>query len=286
MQTSIDFLRAIGHIDRVYIRCLSPKNTPQPELEARGMTYTDKTEKVRKSTVNGYIDLHTGIFYHRYGKDYKPVTDGWGHLLELNQQGYGIYFVVAHGGERNNDITHGSTLFHESDRATLEQQRLEIDRISSEFGKPTAVVKTKKSLHGYWASAETVPVANLATYQRRWLQFSKCDDQSLADPSQLMRLPGFDHVAWNGTEFDRVQCELLQLNDVKYSLAQFDLILPSLDVDRWCRKSLEIIECDADDRDMRTLAQYLPGFDHTGKWIKAKCPAHGGESSDARSLLF
>jgi hypothetical protein len=110
MKPSIDFLKAIGHTDRVYIRCLSPKNTPQPELEAWGMTYTDKSGKVKKSTVNGYIDLQTGEFYRRYGKEYKPVTDGWGHLLELNQQGYGIYFVVGHGGEKNVSITHGTTL--------------------------------------------------------------------------------------------------------------------------------------------------------------------------------
>ena len=177
-----------------------------------------------------------------------------------------------------------TTLFHESDRATLEQQQLEIERIGAEFGKPTAVVKTKKSLHSYWRSAETIPVDHLATYQRRWLQFSKCDDSSLADPAQLMRLPGFDHVAWNAEtqDFDRVQCELLQLNDVSYSLADFDLILPKLDVDRWCKQSVtELTESDADDQDIRTLAQYLTGFDNAGKWIKAKCPAHDGESSDS-----
>jgi hypothetical protein len=282
MKIPIDFLKAIGQTDRVYIRCLSPKNTPLPELATRGMTYTDKSSKVKKSTVNGYIDLQTGEFYRRYGKDYKPVTDGWGHLLELNQQGYGVYFVVGHGGERNNDITQGSTLFHESDRATLEQQQLEIDRITQEFGKPTAVVKTKKSLHAYWASSETIPVENLGTYQRRWLQYSNCDDSSLSDPAQLMRLPGFDHLSWNGTNFDRVQCELLQLNEVKYSLAEFARILPTLDVDRFCKQSLELVESDADDKDMRNLARHLPGFDNSGgKWIKAKCPAHGGESSDS-----
>lgn len=283
MKLSIDFLNSIGHIYRVYIRCLSPKLTPLPELEARGMTYTDKKSgKVYKSTVKGYIDLQTGELYRRYGKDYRPVTDGWGHLHDLNQQGYGIYFVVGHGGEKNAAITHGSTLFHESDKATLEQQQLEIDRITQEFGKPTAVVKTKKSLHTYWASVETIPVENLTTYQRRWLQYSNCDDSSLDDLAQLMRLPGFDHLTWNGTDFDRIQCELLQLNKVKYSLAEFDRILPALDIDRYCQLSLELVESDTDDRDMRTLAQYLPGFDSSGnKWIKAKCPAHGGESSDS-----
>jgi Protein of unknown function (DUF3987) len=276
-----DFLKAIGHTDRVYIRCLSPKNTPLPELEARGMTYSDKSGKVKKSTVNGYIDLLTGEFHRRYGQEYKAVIDGWGHLQELNQQGYGVYFVVGHGGEKNADITYSSTLFHESDRATLEQQQLEIDRITQDFGKPTAVVKTKKSLHAYWASSETISIDKLATYQRRWLQYSNCDDSSLADPAQLMRLPGFDHLAWNGTDFDRVECELLQLNEVSYSLAEFDRVLPALDVDRYCQLSLELVKSDADDRDIRSLAQYLQGYNNSGKWIKAKCPAHGGESSDS-----
>jgi Protein of unknown function (DUF3987) len=282
MKPSIEFLKAIGHTDHVYIRCLSPKNTPLSELEARGMTYTDKSGQTKKSTVNGYIDLRTGEFHRRYGNTYKPVIDGWGHLLELNQQGYGVYFVVSHGGERNNDITHGTTLFHESDRATLEHQQLEIDRISSEFGKPAGVVQTKKSLHAYWASSEPISIDNLATYQRRWLQFSDCDDSSLADPAQLMRLPGFNHLTWNGTDFDRVECQLLQLNDVSYSLEQFDRVLPPLDIDRWCKQSVvKLSESDADDRDMRSISKYLPGFDASGKWIKAKCPAHDGESSDS-----
>jgi hypothetical protein len=110
MQTQNSFIRAIGFTDRVYIRCLSPKNTPLPKLAARGMTYKDKSGQPKKSTITGYIDPQTGEFYRRYGTEYKPVTNGWRHLLELNQQGYGVYFVVGHGGERNSDITHGSVI--------------------------------------------------------------------------------------------------------------------------------------------------------------------------------
>ncbi len=286
MKTSIEFLKAIGHDDRVYIRCLAPKNTPLPELEARDMTYIDKkSSKVNKSTVNGYIDLQTGELYRRYGKDHKPFTDGWGHLQGLNKQGYGIYFVVHHGGEKNTDITHGTCLFHESDRASFDEQQVEIDRITQEFGKPTAVVKTKKSLHAYWES-QNIQIDELPTYQRRWLQYSNCDDQSLADPAQLMRLPGFDHVAWNHeiNDFDRVECQLLQLNhSTIYRIKEFDITLPDLAVDRWCKDSLEITESDADDRDMRSFAQYLEGYNPDGRkgWITAKCPAHNGESSDS-----
>jgi Protein of unknown function (DUF3987) len=281
MKASTEFLNAIGHINRVCIRGLVSKNTPISELESRGMTYKNKSVQVKKSTVDGYINLLTGEFHRRYGQDYKPIIDGWGHLKELNKQGYGIYFVVGHGGEKNANITHATTLFHESDRASLEQQQIEIDRITQSFGKPTAVVQTKKSLHGYWAS-EIIRIDDLAKYQRRWLQYSNCDDLSLADPAQLMRLPGFDHLTWNGSDFDRVECKLLQLNQVSYSLEQFDRVLPALDIDRWCKQSvIELKESDPNDRDMRSLAPYLQGYDNSGKWIKAKCPAHNGESSDS-----
>jgi hypothetical protein len=282
MKASTDFLNAIGHVDRIYIRCLVPKNTPMPELESLEMAYIDKSGQVKKSTINGYIDLSNGEFYHRYGKDYKPIIDGWGHIKERNKQGYNIYFVVSHGGEKNKNITHATALFHESDRASLVQQQLEIDRITKSFGKPTAVVQTKKSLHCYWASSEIIRIDELTIYQRRWLQYSNCDDLSLADPAQLMRLPGFDHLTWNGSDFDRVECKLLQLNQVSYSLEQLDRVLPPLDIDRWCKQSvIELNESDPDDRDMRSLAPYLPGYDNSGKWIKVKCPAHNGESSDS-----
>jgi hypothetical protein len=39
-------------------------------------------------------------------------------------------------------------------------------------------------------------------------------------------------------DFDRVQCQLLQLNEVSYVLDEFDRVLPDLDVDRWCQQSI------------------------------------------------
>ena len=74
-----------------------------------------------------------------------------------------------------------------------------------------------------------------------------------------MRLPGFDHLAWNPQtqDFDRVHCQLLQLNEVSYALDEFDRVLPALDVDRWCQQSIsDLSGSDANERDMRSLAQY------------------------------
>ena len=282
---AIKFLQAIGHTDRAFIRCLTPKKTPIAVLQSRGMTYTAKDGSVEKSVIEGYIDLKSGELHQRYGKNYKLVTDGWGYIVSLNEQGYGIYFVVHHGGVKNSQITHGSALFHESDRASFDDQQQVNDRISGEFGKPTAVVKTRKSLHGYWGSSEIIPIDILPSYQQRWMQYSNCDDVSLSDPAQLMRLPGFDHLSWNPDvgDFERVPCELLQLNDVSYSIEQFDRILPALDLDRCASRSLEAIPSDATDRDMRVLVSYLDGYAENGRdgWHTAKCPSHDGESDNS-----
>lgn len=236
-------------------------------------------------SIDGYISLDSGGFFQKYGDKYKPVTDGWGQLEALNKQGYGVYFIVHHGGVKSSEITHGSTLFHESDRASFDEQQQTIDRISGEFGKPTAVVKTRKSLHAYWTSSEIISIDTLPSYQRRWMQYSNCDDVSLSDPAQLMRLPGFDHVSWNPeiNEFERVPCELLQLNDVSYSLEHFDSLLPILDPSVWTSRSLEIVDSEASDTDMRSLAPYLDGHKQNGRdgWDTARCPAHDGESSDS-----
>jgi len=100
-----------------------------------------------------------------------------------------------------------------------------------------------------------------------------------------MRLPGFDHVSWNPEigDFDRVPCELLQLTQVRYSLEQFDRVLPELDLNQWMSRSLEAIPSEASDTDMRSLAPYLDGYKENGRdgWDTAKCPAHNGESSDS-----
>ena len=56
MKSTTDFLKAIRHKDRVYIRCLPPKNIPLPELQVRGMTYTNKDGEIKRSIIQGYIN--------------------------------------------------------------------------------------------------------------------------------------------------------------------------------------------------------------------------------------
>jgi hypothetical protein len=285
--TLTNFLPSLGHTERVYIRCLLPKGMPLDVAESLGMTFRDKDGKLAPLPISGILDLKAGSFTRTYksGRS-ENIADGWGYLQTLNQQGYGVYFVAHHGtGFKAENITHGATLFHESDRLSIDAQQSTIDRISAEFGEPTAVVKTRKSLHAYWRCTEDIQVELLVTLQRRWLQYSACDDPSLADPNQLMRLPGFDHVSWNAEtrELERVQCELIHLSSAAYSLEQFDKILPAFDIDRWVKSSLEICQKENTSTDIRAFSEYLDGFKANGRngWSTSKCPAHGGNSDDS-----
>lgn len=282
-----NFLTALCGLERVYIRFLLPKGMPLEIAESLGMAFRDKDHKLIPLTVSGGLDLKSGIFTRTYSNGRSEhIADGLGYLQTLNQQGYGVYFVPHHGnGFKAENISHGTCLFHESDRLSVEAQQSTIARISAEFGEPTAVVRTRKSLHAYWASSETIPIEKLGNFQRRWLQYSECDDSSLADPAQLMRLPEFNHVHWNAEtrELERVRCELVHLSEAIYSLVQFDKILPPLDLDRWVKSSLEVCHKDTTETDIRAFSEYLDGFKANGRkgWITAKCPAHNGDSEDS-----
>jgi DNA polymerase, archaea type len=282
-----NFLNALGHTERIYIRCLLPPRLPLDVAETLGMSFKTKDDKLAPLPISGVLDLKSGAFARTYksGRS-EHIADGMGHLQTLNQQGYGVYFVPHHGnGFKAADITHGVCLFHESDRLSLEAQQQTIDKISAEFGEPTAIVKTRKSLHAYWRCTEDIQVESLGNLQRRWLQYSECDDPSLADPAQLMRMPGFDHVSWNAETraLERVQCELIHLSSDAYSLEQFDKILPPLDLERWVKASLEVCPKETTSTDIRAFSEYLDGFKANGRrgWITAKCPAHNGDSDDS-----
>jgi hypothetical protein len=282
-----NFLTALGHSEQVYIRCLVPKGLPLEVAESLGMAFRDKDDKLIPLPISGILDLKTSSFARTYSNGRSEhIADGLGYLQTLNQQSYGVYFVPHHGtGFRAENITHGTCLFHESDRLSLEAQQATIDRISAEFGQSSAVVKTRKSLHAYWRCTEDIQVERLATLQRRWLQYSECDDSSLADPAQLMRLPGFNHISWNPETkaLERVRCELIHLSDASYSLELFNAALPPLELERWVKASLEVCQKETTASDIRAFSEYLDGVKPNGRngWITAKCPAHNGDSDDS-----
>ena len=155
------------------------------------------------------------------GKNYwvaapDPVFDELiGELHRVNRaEQRGVFFVVNGGGHKDAEITRVTAHFVEADGLSLEQQW---DNLMGFALAPSIIVRTRKSLHGYWLMAETgdsgrsriapttpegtatsntpQPDPNLAHFRtiQKQLAAHFCGDPVIANPSRVMRLPGFYH---------------------------------------------------------------------------------------------
>jgi hypothetical protein len=176
------FFQSIGKTTKVGIRLLLPKDLDAQTAYELGekskqgdfnqLGYKKKDGKLFKSIQQGILDL-SDLSYQSLKHDGSPrgrkVVNGIAELKNLNNLGFGIYFLANAGtGFNSADMTEGLCLFHESDKASIEEQQLEIDRITQKFGKPTAVVETGKSLHTYYRLTEPLDRDSWPNYQRRW----------------------------------------------------------------------------------------------------------------------
>ncbi|MBC3899419.1 hypothetical protein GH811_07300 [Acetobacterium malicum] len=126
-------------------------------------------------------------------------TDGLARLLaelaRVNQsERRGVFFVVNGGGHKDAEITRVTAHFVEADALPLATQW---DNLMTFPLPPSIVVRTRKSLHGYWlmkaSDQSTDPhLANFRAVQKQ-LAAHFSGDPVIANLSRVMRLPGFDH---------------------------------------------------------------------------------------------
>jgi hypothetical protein len=116
-------------------------------------------------------------------------------LAELHEanRSRGIYFVVNSGGDCAKDITRINGFFAEMDEGTLASQNAKYD---ASLLAPAARIETLKSVHGHWPAAPGVTLEEFDEVQRRLIHFYGSDPK-IKDRSRVMRLPGFNHVAYN-----------------------------------------------------------------------------------------
>lgn len=107
----------------------------------------------------------------------------------------GIFFVVNAGGHKDQAITRITAHFVEADQCSLDEQW---DNLMAFPLAPSIIVKTRKSLHGYWlmkededGDAETL--THFRKVQKQLAAYFK-GDPVISNPSRVMRLPGFYHT--------------------------------------------------------------------------------------------
>lgn len=123
----------------------------------------------------------------------------------------GVFFVVNGGGHKDGEITRVTAQFVEADGLSLETQW---DNLMAFPLPPSIIVRTRKSLHGYWLMAESDEAGrlisapssqestaiestdpNLSDFRplQKKLAAHFGGDPVIANPSRVMRLPGFYH---------------------------------------------------------------------------------------------
>jgi putative DNA primase/helicase len=146
----------------------------------------------------------------------------WSSLCELNRE-RGLYFVVNSGGQSKATINRITAFFAESDSITKEEQHRLLDMAPL---KTSIRVETSRSVHAYWLADGPCSVSEWEQFQSRLICYLNGiglrTDESIKDASRVLRLPGFDHLSYDGKtgEYERVPVKLVELEPQRrYTLA-------------------------------------------------------------------
>lgn len=294
LHPTIRQLAALGYGsgDRIWVRLLLPKNLPLEIALQRGMAFETPEGKLAPIPIDGYLSWRSdGMRFTRIIRSKgteKIFKNGLLKLQQFNAQGYGVYFVVNPGGREDHEITQCRSLFYECDDIGKDEQwkRLQLLEESYLGHRASVVAETSKSLHCYFRLNEAIEPGEWRTLQQRLIQ-QQDSDQSIHNPSRLMRLAGFDHWRWTGEKLESTPVRLIQVENSSFSVAEFDHVLPAWDESQWKGKRGDrpyvASEATDDGWDIRNFASFLEGYSPKGRrgWITCKCPVHGGESDNS-----
>ncbi len=155
---------------------------------------------------------------HAQARNLKGLN--WAEVELFNQNGYGIYFVVNGGGHSDKDVTHCRAIFCEFDDRPIEDQI----NFWQDLGlpEPSLQIATRKSVHTYWVFSKLIPVDQWRELQTALLTYTG-SDQSLKNPSRVMRLAGAYHIK---PGCDPLRCDIIHQSDKRYSYEELKAAIP------------------------------------------------------------
>jgi P4 family phage/plasmid primase-like protien len=160
-------------------------------------------------------------------------------LTELNKKN-GIYFIVNSGGNKDSEITRYNAFFVESDNDTLEEQHTKLDAATI---RTSARVETLKSVHAYYFVDGECTEADWRDIQQRLIAHFDGDVKN-KNPSRCMRLPGWKHVTYLGTdELSYKPVEIVQFDSTRrYTVAQMLEAFPPVRNEKEQRPTKEYLD--------------------------------------------
>lgn len=269
-------IKALGFTDsdRVWFRALLPKQLDADTAYKMGLGWKNKEGRLVKQSHEFYFENRQ--LWQKWGKEnYKPVPTET--LKRVNDQGFGIYLVVNKGGTSDKQITSCHNFFYECDDISKEEQWYKVKEVEKTLGVTLTVVESGKSLHPYTHLDQPLTDTDQwRTYQKR-LIIRQNSDKAIHNPARLMRVAGFDHKTWNGSDFVSTPVVLRQVSSDKVSLQQIDNILPFLPEVEKKEYTFTGVNGGKDDGlSMLNLAEYQDHYNPNGRtgWATFACPVH------------
>lgn len=141
-------------------------------------------------------------------------------ILQWQQQGYGIYFVINGGGHKDEDVQLCRAVFIEHDDLEIELQRDLWQTFS--LPEPTFQVQTRKSIHSYWVFEKLISVEEWKQLQTDLLTYTSADP-AIKNPSRVMRLAGAWHIK---PREEPLRCDIISQSGLRYTYEELRSSVP------------------------------------------------------------
>jgi hypothetical protein len=280
-------IRLLGHkkSEKTWIMAISAKKLPVEFIKATHPEWVMTHKNGNESIFAQKFYLENDKLYQVFGeKGSYPVSPA--KLHELNNAGYGIYLMPNPSiGTKAADVTQANAIFYEIDKDDIETQWKKLKNLESELNiKFLAIDSGNKSLHSYILFNE--PTNDLANWHQLQLRLIlKMDsDKAIHNPDRKMRLAGFYHCKWDGTNQQLIKnlTTIKQAPKGGIDLLTLDRILPLLPIQQPKKtNSVSNHSTDGFDDNSNQLSflqfgPYIPSWNPEGRngWATLQCPVH------------
>src|ERR1051325_1303571 len=206
--------------------------------------------------------------------------------LILANEERGLYFVVNSDGDTDAEIDRYNAFFAENDDLSLSQQHARLDSCPL---VPSLRVETLKSVHAYWLINGDCSESEWRDVQQRLIGYFHSDN-SIKNPSRVMRLPYFDHVSYDPQDknYSFKPVSLVKFDkDLRYTVSQmleaFPAAFESAGDHTTNTSTPDLTTWDALNAEARRRIRALKPSTITsdGIWLHAKGLCHNGEGNKA-----
>jgi AAA domain len=210
-------------------------------------------------------------------------------LIQANEE-RGLYFVVNSGGDSDAEIEHYNAFFAENDDLSISEQHGRLDNCPL---VPSIRVETLKSVHAYWLIEGDCNEEQWRDVQERLIEYFHSDN-SIKNPSRVMRLPYFNHVSYDVEKaiYSRKPVLLVKFEkNLRYTVGQMREAFPASSespaIDHLTFTStLDLSTWDALNAEARRRIRKLKtrSITNDGGWLHTKGLCHKGDGNKALFL--